>query len=74
MFRWLLLVALAVAVALGLMVGVLNPQEVNFDLFFLKESLPLGALMLSCFILGILVASLIGVLSRLMRLSKRRSE
>ncbi len=74
MFRWLLLIALAVAVALGLVVGILNPQEVNFDLLFFKGALPLGAIMLLCFIAGILLATLWGLFRRLMRLSKRRSE
>lgn len=74
MFRWLLLIALAVAVALGLVVGILNPQQVNFDLFFVEGALPLGALMLLCFIVGILVAFFLSGFRHLMRLAKRRSE
>ncbi|HEY7906055.1 MAG TPA: LapA family protein [Wenzhouxiangella sp.] len=73
MFRWLLLIALAVAVALGLLVGILNPDKVNFDLLFFQGSLPLGAIMLLCFISGILLAACFGGFRRLMRLSKRRS-
>jgi len=74
MFRWLLLIALAVAVALGLMVGILNPQEVQFDLFFYERALPLGVVMLLCFFAGGLLATLIATLSRVVRRSKHQSE
>lgn len=74
MFRWLLLIALAVAVVLGLMVGILNPQEVRVDLLFYSGTLPLGAVMLLCFIAGLILATFYGALRRLMRLTKRPSE
>ena len=74
MFRWLLLIVLAVAVVLGLMVGMLNPQQVLVDLFFYSGTLPLGAVMLLCFIAGMIVALFVGALRRLMRLTKRSSE
>ena len=74
MFRWLLLIVLAVAVVLGLMVGILNPQQVRVDLFFYSGTLPLGAVMLLCFIAGSIVAMFYAALRRLMRLTKRPSE
>ncbi len=74
MFRWLLLIVLAVAVVLGLMVGMLNPQQVLVDLFFYSGTLPLGAVMLLCFIAGMIVALFMDALRRLMRLTKRSSE
>ncbi len=74
MFRWLLLLALAVAVALGLTVGLLNPQVVRFDLFFFAGSLPLGAVMLLCFVTGMVLTALFGLLTRLFRLTTRRPE
>lgn len=74
MFRWLLLIVLAVAVLLGLTVGMLNPQQVRVDLFFYSGTLPLGAVMLLCFIAGMIVALFVGALRRLMRLTKHSSE
>ncbi len=56
MFRWLLLLVLAVAVGLGFIVGILNPQSVFVDLGFFEGSVPLGALMLLCILSGMLLA------------------
>lgn len=74
MFRWLLLIVLAVAVVLGLMVGILNPQQVQVDLFFYSGRLPLGAVMLLCLVAGMIVTAFFGALRRLLRFKKRPSE
>jgi len=74
MFRWLLLIVLAVAVMSGLMVGILNPQEVRIDLFLYSGTLPLGVVMLLCLIAGMIVAVFFGALRRLMRFKKHPSE
>jgi len=74
MFRWLLLLCVLVAVVLGLLVGVLNPNIVSFDLFFFQYELPLGALMLVCFFAGSAVAILIGAVFSLGRIAKRSSD
>ena len=65
MFRWLLLLVLAVAVGLGFIVGILNPQTVSIDLGILAGSLPLGALMLLCFLSGMLLAFALTGMGRL---------
>lgn len=72
MFRWVLLLLVVMAVSLGLFVGVLNPQDVTFDLMWIQGQSPLGALLLVAFILGGVVTWLFGVLFGWMRLRKRR--
>ena len=72
MFRWLLLLMVVVAVALGLFVGMLNPQDVTFDLIWIQGQWPLGALLLVAFILGGVVTWLFSTLFGWMRLRKRR--
>jgi lipopolysaccharide assembly protein A len=61
MFRWLLLAFFLVAVVAGLVIGVLNPQAVTLDLALFSLNLPLGALMLSALVLGVLFGLLLTV-------------
>jgi uncharacterized integral membrane protein len=55
MFRWFLLFFFLAAVIVGLVVGVLNPQTVNLDLLAFNLSFPLGALVLTALVAGILL-------------------
>lgn len=59
MFRWLLLIAVLIAGAVGLAVGVLNPSSVVLDLAFIQPELPLGGLVLSVFAVGTLCGLLL---------------
>ncbi len=56
MYWWLLLCFVAVALGLGFLVGILNPQTVTVDLFLRSYNLPLGALILVCVVLGSVVS------------------
>jgi len=71
-FRWLLLVLVFVALAFGLLVGVLNPDQVSFDLYWVQGQGPLGALLVAAFAAGGTVMWVLSVLTRWMRLKKRR--
>jgi uncharacterized membrane protein YciS (DUF1049 family) len=59
MFRWLLLLAVLIAGAVGLAVGVLNPSSVVLDLAFFQPELPLGGLVLLVFAVGTLCGLLL---------------
>ena len=59
MYRWLLLVALFLAALAGLAIGVLNPEPVSVQLLLLAPSLPLGALILLAFGVGVLLGQLL---------------
>jgi len=52
MYRWFLLLAVLLAAALGLAIGVLNPTPVVLDIALLQQELPLGGLVLIVFALG----------------------
>lgn len=71
MYWWLLLCFVAVALGLGFLVGILNPQTVTVDLFFRSYNLPLGALVLVCVVVGSVASGLIGGVMRLLHRLKR---
>lgn len=54
MYRWLLILLVLAAVVAGLVVGVLNAELATLDLLAAELSLPLGALVLLAFGLGVL--------------------
>ena len=53
MFRWILLLALAIAAVVGLAVGVMNPDPVTVKLPGAELELPLGALLLAVLSVGL---------------------
>lgn len=59
MYRWLLLIAVLVSAALGLLIGVLNPDPVQIDLALASPQLPLGGLILLVFAVGVIVGLLL---------------
>ncbi|MFP4207757.1 MAG: hypothetical protein ACLFSC_03800 [Wenzhouxiangella sp.] len=59
MYRWLLLLAVLLAAAVGLAIGVLNPDPVELDLMLAAPMLPLGGLVLLVFAAGLLCGLLI---------------
>lgn len=61
MFRWFLLVLVLVAVAAGLLVGVLNPDSVELDFLIFEFSAPLGATVLAALVAGVLVGLLLAL-------------
>ncbi len=62
MFRWLLLISLALAAMAGLTLGVLNTEAVAVDLLIAEMAVPTGALMLGCFALGVICGLLLYLL------------
>lgn len=68
MWRWLLGIVLVVSVALGILIGALNPDPVLLDLAVLQWSAPAGIIVVvSCaagFVLGVVVAALALLLRR----------
>jgi uncharacterized membrane protein YciS (DUF1049 family) len=72
MFRWVLLLLLIMALAFGLFVGALNPQDVAFDLLWVQGQSPLGVLLLVAFISGGAVTWVFSTLTRWMRLKQQR--
>lgn len=59
MYRWFLIVAVFLAAVAGLLIGVLNPDPIVLRLALFEPSLPLGALVLLIFALGVLVGMLL---------------
>ena len=55
MFRWIVLVTCVFAVAIGLAIGVMNPEPVVVNLPGLTFSLPLGSLLMLVFALGLVL-------------------
>ncbi|MFW5927234.1 MAG: lipopolysaccharide assembly protein LapA domain-containing protein [Wenzhouxiangella sp.] len=76
MYRWLLLILLLVAIGVGLVVGVLNPDAVALDLLFVQWSLPLGALVLGAMMAGVLIGLVLAFVMFVVpgRLTRRRGE
>lgn len=74
MYRWLLLIVVLVAMAAGLVVGILNPDTVSIDLLFVQFSLPLGALVLGAMMAGVLLGLLLALIVFVVpgRLRRRR--
>jgi len=59
MFRWIVLVTCLFAVAIGLAIGVMNPEPVVVNLPGLTFSLPLGSLLMLVFALGLVCGLLV---------------
>lgn len=53
MFRWIALIVCLIAAALGLAVGVMNPEPVSLTLATLELELALGSLVVVIFIAGL---------------------
>ena len=53
MYRILFIIVMVLAVALGLLVGTLNPEQVMVDLLWIQLEWPLGLLILSAMALGL---------------------
>lgn len=62
MYRWLLLIVVLVAIAAGLVVGILNPDTISVDLLFAKFALPLGALVLGAMVIGVLLGLVLALI------------
>ena len=58
MYRTLLYIFAAIAVILGLLIGVFNAQRVELDLFWIKLDWPLGLLIVLAFVGGLLAGIL----------------
>lgn len=76
MYRWLLLIGLLVAIAAGLIFGILNPDTVPVHLLFVQLSVPLGALVLSALVAGTLLGLVLGLIVFYLpgRLRRRRRD
>lgn len=59
MFRWIVLITCVFAVAIGLAIGVMNPEPVVVNLPGLTFSLPLGSLLMLVFALGLVCGLLV---------------
>lgn len=59
MFRWIVLIACLLAAAIGLAVGVMNPDPVDLRLPAFELSLPLGSLLVIVFSAGLAVGLLL---------------
>ena len=62
MFRWIVLLGCLLGVAIGLIVGVMNPQPVDVFLPGLEFTLGLGAVIILAFAVGVTVGMLLFVL------------
>jgi uncharacterized membrane protein YciS (DUF1049 family) len=62
MFRWIVLIACLLAAAVGLAVGVMNPEPVNLFLPGLELSLALGSLLVIVFVAGLVAGLLLFLL------------
>jgi len=58
MYRTLLYIFAAIAVILGLLIGVFNAQRVELDLFWIQLDWPLGLLIVLAFVSGLLAGIL----------------
>ncbi|GAB4176850.1 MAG: hypothetical protein Kow0020_12790 [Wenzhouxiangellaceae bacterium] len=67
MLRWFMLLLLIVALILGIMVGVLNPDPVKLDLLFWELTGPAGMLLVAVFVGGLLCGLLVAVISGWLR-------
>ncbi len=54
MRRWLLLTVVVVAVLIGLLVGMLNAEQVTVDVLFTTAQMSLGLLIMAAFVVGLL--------------------
>jgi uncharacterized integral membrane protein len=74
LYRIFFIIILILAVALGLLVGTLNPETVSVDLLWIRLDWPLGLLLLSAaaagLFLGLLLAWLFSILPLRARLRK----
>lgn len=59
MFRWIVLIACLLAAAVGLAVGVMNPELVDFSIPGNELSLPLGSLLVIFFVIGLVFGLLL---------------
>lgn len=55
MYRWLLILLVLLAAVAGLAIGVLNADTVGLELLIVEVSLPLGALVMLAFALGLML-------------------
>ncbi len=62
MFRWIVLIACVLAAAVGLAVGVMNPDPVRAAFPGLEIELALGSLLVIVFIVGVMIGSLLFLL------------
>jgi len=58
-FRWILVLLLIAAAALGVAIGLFNPQTVNFDLVIWAWQAPLGAVVVTALVVGVLLGMLL---------------
>ena len=59
MFKLLSFVVTLVFIAIGVMLGVLNPTPIQLDLFIIQPVLPLSLIMAVVLVLGMLIASIL---------------
>jgi uncharacterized membrane protein YciS (DUF1049 family) len=59
MFRWVLLVAVVLAAAVGIVVGVMNPDPVSVQLPGARLEFPLGALLMVVLSIGLVAGCLL---------------
>ncbi|MGY6554900.1 MAG: hypothetical protein ACXIUM_10300 [Wenzhouxiangella sp.] len=59
MYRWFLILAVFLAAAAGLLIGVLNPDPVTLELAIFAPTLPKGALVVAVFGAGVLAGLLL---------------
>lgn len=59
MYRWFLILAVFLAAAAGLLIGVLNPDPVTLELAIFEPTLPMGALVVAVFGIGVVAGMLV---------------
>lgn len=59
MYRWFLILVVFLAAAAGLLIGVLNPDPVTLELAVFSPTLPVGALLVAVFGVGMGVGMLV---------------
>lgn len=70
MWRWVLILVVVLGLVAGLAAGVLNPQPLTLDLFFVRVGAPFGVLIIVAFALGALVGAMFALIFGIARRSR----
>lgn len=70
MWRWVLILVVLLGLVAGLAAGILNPQPLTLDLFFVRVGAPFGVLIIAAFAVGALVGAIFAVIFGIARRSR----